>query len=100
MQKLLEDILSKEAIVGIVGMGYVGSALADLIAEKEFSVIGFDINQKRVDSINKQRKKFLRATVNIEELQTCNIILICVQTPVHEDKTPDLRILQSATQSV
>ncbi len=95
---LLEKIKTKKIIVGIVGLGYVGSYLAALIVKKGIETIGFDISQKRVDTLKLQGKKLLRATTDMSLLRDCDVILICVQTPVDENKLPDLRFLIAATE--
>lgn len=93
---LLKKIASKKARVGIVGMGYIGSALAQTISEAKFNVLGFVRRFEKSTQINSQRKKRLKSTTNISLLKTCDIILVCVQTPIHADKTPDLHFVENA----
>src|SRR5881628_1832620 len=50
---LLDRILSKDAVIGICGLGYVGLPLALTFGEKGFPVIGFDIDQRKIDAIEK-----------------------------------------------
>src|SRR2546428_6332165 len=50
---LLERILARQAVVGICGLGYVGLPLALTFGEKGFPVIGFDIDQRKIDAIEK-----------------------------------------------
>uniref|UniRef100_A0A7V4KEP1 Nucleotide sugar dehydrogenase n=1 Tax=Fervidobacterium pennivorans TaxID=93466 RepID=A0A7V4KEP1_FERPE len=112
---LYEKILSKEAVVGVIGMGYVGLPLAVEKARAGYKVVGFDIQQKRVDMINRgenyigdvddnelrefvQAKK-LRATTDFDELKNCDVISICVPTPLDKFKQPDLSyIINSANE--
>lgn len=106
-------IRTKKAEVGIIGLGYVGLPLAVEIAQHGFTVTGFDTDKKRVGKINKGisdisditsralnplvRRKKIRATNNAQRLRVCDIILICVPTPVNENKEPDLSpIIHSA----
>jgi nucleotide sugar dehydrogenase len=113
MSKLYEKILNKSAIIGVMGMGYVGLPLAVEKARAGYNVIGFDIQQKRVDMINKGKnyigdvndeelkqlvsEKRLRATTNFDELENCDVISICVPTPLDKFKQPDLSyIIQTA----
>lgn len=99
-------ITSKKARIGIIGLGYVGLPLAIEIAAKGFTIIGIDIDKDRVSSINKGvsfisdvesvelkkyvRKNLIRATTEQHQLKHCDIILICVPTPVSVNKEPDL----------
>jgi UDP-N-acetyl-D-glucosamine dehydrogenase len=99
-------IRTKKAKIGVIGLGYVGLPLAIEIAAKGFSVIGIDVDENRVKKINngisfisdvessilKQYVKqgLIRATTDHRQLARCNVILICVPTPVNVNKEPDL----------
>jgi UDP-N-acetyl-D-glucosamine dehydrogenase len=99
-------ITSKKARIGIIGLGYVGLPLAIEIAAKGFKIIGIDIDKNRVNGINRGisfisdvesaelkkhvRQKLIRATTEQRQLKHCDIILICVPTPVSVNKEPDL----------
>src|SRR3989338_4282163 len=96
VQKLSQKIASKRARVGIIGMGYVGSALADIIAPVGFQVTGFVTRQEKATAINKKKQKRLRATTDISQLLKQDIIIVCVQTPIYANKDPDLRFLEKA----
>lgn len=102
--------------VGIVGQGYVGLPLALAAISAKMNVIGVDVDLKKVKMLNSgispvdgitnqeiqsalENKKYI-ASSNYEDLLNCNIIIICVPTPLDEDKKPDLSILLSATKSV
>lgn len=99
-KELLKKITSKKAKVGIVGMGYVGSALSDLTISSGFTTIGFVRAPEKAVKINNQKKKKLSGTTDRSLLASCDIIAICVQTPIHEDKTPDLRFLEDSLTQV
>lgn len=81
-EKLQKTIAAEKATVGIVGMGYVGKALAELVNKKSFPLIGFG------------------RTTDTSLLKSCDIILICVQTPIDEAKNPDLQYLKKAIRQV
>jgi UDP-N-acetyl-D-glucosamine dehydrogenase len=98
--KLSKRISSKTAKVGIIGMGYVGAALADIIIKQGFETTGFVRNPDRANKINKQKKSRLSATTDISLLAKQDVILICVQTPVDENKLPDLTALKEASEQV
>lgn len=102
---LLEKINSKRVIVGIIGLGYVG---LPLIREFSFSgtkVIGFDIDNKKVNLLNVGKsyikhipdkivneclKKGFMATIDFSYLKNTDAIIICVPTPLGEHREPDL----------
>ncbi|QLE01917.1 nucleotide sugar dehydrogenase [Galbibacter sp. BG1] len=99
--------------IAIVGLGYVGLPLAVEFARKGFSVIGFDINEKRVGELNAGKdvtdevtsEEFEDAqgivfTANEEDLDDCNVLIITVPTPVDDFKQPDLRPLLAASATV
>ncbi|MEX0748975.1 MAG: nucleotide sugar dehydrogenase [Candidatus Saccharimonadales bacterium] len=99
--------------VAIVGLGYVGLPLALLTAEKDYEVIGIDLDTKKNELINQGRspitddfvdkrlgKVKLQATDKADELRTADIIIVCVPTPVHHDYQPDLGPLKGACTTV
>ena len=104
--RLEEKIKSKSARVGIVGLGYVGLPLAVAFAEAGFKVLGFDVQQKRVDLVNQGNSyiadvpneclsnvladKALQATTEQDRLKETDAICICVPTPLTKTKDPDL----------
>ena len=111
---MLGNLINKrKAKVGIIGLGYVGLPLAIEIANKGFKVIGVDISKERVSNINKGRsfvndvdssslkkivqKKKIWATADYRQLKSCDIILICVPTPVNVNKEPDLTPVVKST---
>ena len=108
--------------IAIIGLGYVGLPLAHAFAKK-YKVVGFDINQKRVDELNSaidntlelssnQLKEvlpkynktlstsYLTLSTNIEDIANCNIYIITVPTPIDRHKTPDLTPLVKASETV
>ncbi|KPJ73894.1 UDP-N-acetyl-D-glucosamine dehydrogenase [candidate division TA06 bacterium DG_78] len=109
-------IKKKKAKIGIIGLGYVGLPLAAEIAKKGFTVIGIDIDRKQVRRVNRgysvvndvdsQTLKMLvksgkiEATTSPRVLKTCDIILICVPTPVNVNKEPDLGPVIKSTREI
>lgn len=100
VKEAVKKIQTRKAKIGIIGMGYVGAALADLVTEKRFETTGFVTRQERADRINERKTTHLRATTNPSDLKKQDVILICVQTPVDESKLPDLRFLTAASEQV
>lgn len=114
---MLNTLIKRKKIkVGVIGLGYVGLPLTVEIANKGAKVIGFDINKKRVAQINNgisaindvasselrkftQNKK-IEATTDFRQLKLCDIILICVPTPVDENKEPDLKPVINSTEEI
>lgn len=98
--RILKNIAAKKARVGIVGIGYVGTALAQANAANGFTTIGFDINPGRVEQINASGQKNLTASSDFSRLAECDIICICVPTPLYPDSKPNLSQLESAAQTI
>jgi UDP-N-acetyl-D-galactosamine dehydrogenase len=98
----------------IVGLGYVGLPLAARFSLKGFDVIGFDINEERVNQLkdnidinNDIPKKNLKnlikncnLTSNLNEIEQSNVYIVTVPTPINDDKTPDLKPLISSSELV
>ena len=115
-ERILERIEKREARVGVVGLGYVGLPLAIVFADAGFEVVGLDVDQARVEAINRGEShvedvsasvvadyvdagKF-SATTNFEVLETCDTILICVPTPLRKTRDPDMAFVVQAAQDV
>lgn len=96
ISKLLGKIKTRKARVGILGIGYVGSALGQASSSAGFKTLGFDIDRGKIDTLNKQKKLKFTATADTSRLAECDIICICVSTPIHQNKTPNLGFLKSA----
>lgn len=106
MTNLEQRLEEKSAVVAVVGLGYVGLPLAVAFAQAGFNVVGFDIQQKRVDLVNKGQSyivdvdskslseaganKLLEATTDQSRLKEVDAICICVPTPLTKTKEPDL----------
>ena len=106
LSRLEQKLKDKTAVVGIVGLGYVGLPLAVAFSHAGFKVVGFDIQQKRVDLVNKGQsyiadvgserlsaaveRSMLEATTDQSRLKEVDAILICVPTPLTTTKEPDL----------
>ena len=113
---MLENIISKlekNPVFGIIGLGYVGLPLAANFCKKNFKVIGFDIDENRVNSLNKQKhylkthfsnemlkefidKQLFHATCNFEEIKEVDVMILCVPTPIDKNHTPVLSYIESA----
>ena len=103
---LLDRIKSKTAKVGVIGLGYVGLPLAVEKAKAGFTVLGFDVQEEKVGKVNRGenyigdvvpeelrdlvQKRLLSATTDFDRLAECDIVAICVPTPLDKFKQPDL----------
>lgn len=113
---LLSRIESHDAVVGIVGIGYVGLPLSVAFAEAGFRTIGLDVNPTVVDGVNNGRSHILditserlevlttpgilEATDDFERLAEADAIVICVPTPLSKTDDPDMSYILSATEAV
>ena len=114
--KLEKKICDKKALVGIVGMGYVGLPLARTFGGVGYRTLGFDVDPAKVRMLNKGRSyiehipdsairalvrsKRFRATSDMRELDKPDAILICVPTPLSKTRDPDMSYVESTTRAI
>jgi UDP-N-acetyl-D-galactosamine dehydrogenase len=108
---IFNDIVAKEKTIAVIGLGYVGLPLA-LEFSKKFRVVGFDINPKRVDMLNRHEdpskevapEEFKGCDIafshKLEDIANCNFYIVAVPTPIDEGKNPDLKPLVGASKTV
>lgn len=115
-ERLIEKIDKKEIIVGVVGLGYVGLPLAVEKAKAGFKTIGFDVQQSKVDLVNKGvnyigdvvneeleeivNSGMLEATTDFSRISEVDFVAICVPTPLDEHQQPDISYVESSCISV
>ena len=115
-QELIGKIKGRSAIIGIVGLGYVGLPLAVAFAQVGFRVIGVDLDARKVDSLNGGESYVedvssadvaalvnagrLRAETSYAALQSADAISVCVPTPLNKTKDPDVSYIMSATNNI
>lgn len=113
---LKEKIEKHTARVGVIGLGYVGLPLAVEKGKVGFPVVGFDINDKRVDRVNAGdnyigdvkdielqdlvQKGVLKATTDFSRLPECDVIIICVPTPLTITRDPDISYIEASAQEI
>lgn len=116
LDQLSTRIESGNATVGIIGLGYVGLPLGVECATSGYKVLGFDISEPVCASINAGKshiedvptdqlaghvkKGLLSATTDFARLKECDVISICVPTPLNKTKDPDLSYVVAAGESV
>jgi UDP-N-acetyl-D-glucosamine dehydrogenase len=114
--RLCAMIRAKQATVGVVGIGYVGLPLAVEKAKVDFPVIGFDRNAFRVAQVNAGINYIrdvldddltrvvssgrLRATTDFSELPQCDVIVICVPTPLTPTRDPDISYIRNVAAEI
>lgn len=114
-EKLMDKINSKTAVLGVLGLGYVGLPLAVEKARAGFQVKGFDVQQKKVDMVNAGHNYIgdvvdddlaalvkegrLMASADFSGIAECDAVAICVPTPLDEHFQPDISyVSESANQ--
>ena len=109
-------IAANTAVAGVVGLGYVGLPLAVELARSGFRTMGFDVNSAVVDGINAGDSHVLDVPANVlkafvgeglisatsdaNDFRACDLISMCVPTPLSKTKDPDLSYIVAATQTV
>src|SRR5208283_3952294 len=106
---------ARQARVGIIGLGYVGLPLALLYSEQKFPVTGFDIDQRKIDTlanggtyivritpaeIAAAKANGFKATADYSQLTAMDAIIICVPTPLNEYHEPDLSYITDTAHAV
>ena len=111
MSNLYDQILKKEAKIGVIGLGYVGLPIA-LAFAKKVSVVGFDINAERVAMMNNNvdpsdelessdfENSDITFTANTEDLKDVKFFIVAVPTPIDNYNKPDLRPLLGASKTI
>ena len=113
---LKDKILSKEAKIGIMGLGYVGLPLALEFAQSGYKVIGFDVDREKINALLNGDsyiidvdsksikevffKKNFSPTYDFRKLQEVDVVIICVPTPLRKTKDPDISYILSALNEI
>ncbi len=115
-RQLGERIRNHEALVGVIGLGYVGLPLLDAYVRAGFATIGFDVDAAKVEQLNRGRsyiahipsqqiaawlqERRFRATCDMAELGQPDVILICVPTPLTDSRDPDLQYVEATVRAI
>jgi UDP-N-acetyl-D-glucosamine dehydrogenase len=113
---LLNKLAERRAVVGVIGLGYVGLPLAAEFAGAGLKAIGFDLDETRVATINNGRSYIpdvstetinglvergkLKASCNFSHLSETDAVIICVPTPLRKTKEPDISYILAAAEQV
>ena len=114
--QLMSLITNKQAQVGVIGLGYVGLPLLVEFASKGFRAIGFEVDETKAQRINDGqsyigdvpaprlnemvKSERLRATTDFNNLSDCDVIIICVPTPLRKTKEPDVSYILAAAEEI
>jgi UDP-N-acetyl-D-glucosamine dehydrogenase len=115
LREIKQRIESREARIGIVGMGYVGLPLALLFSEEGFAITGFDIDVRKVETLNQggsyivripgadvqsAQKNGFEATADYSRIGQMDVVIICVPTPLNEHHEPDLSFVTGTVKAM
>lgn len=116
MEKLLERFEGGEGCVGVIGLGYVGLPLAIVFHGGGLDVLGFDVDEDKVDSVNTgksyirhianetvegmNRSGRFRATSKFEDLEKVDAYVMCLPTPLGPHEEPDMSYVFDATKRI
>ncbi|MDX0583422.1 nucleotide sugar dehydrogenase [Sinorhizobium medicae] len=114
--RLLESISRRTACVGVIGLGYVGLPLAVATARSGFQVTGFDVDPGKIVALDAGRSYIeavedealareseagrFRSTTDFSDLGLCDVIIICVPTPLTRHRDPDLSFVENTSRSI
>ena len=116
LSEQLEKINNKTFTVGIIGLGYVGLPLMWTFHKKDMPVLGFDVDQKKVDCV-KSGTPYIKhlgeemmgklaksdkcdATSDFSRMKEADALLMCVPTPLNHHREPDMEYVEKTTRTV
>ncbi|WP_339733711.1 nucleotide sugar dehydrogenase [uncultured Gimesia sp.] len=114
--QLEQAIKDKTAIIGIIGLGYVGLPLIDAFVNSGFKAMGFDVDQNKVDQLQAGKsyiqhipsktvsgwleKKQFESTTDLSRMKEADALLICVPTPLTTSRDPDLSYVENTAKAI
>lgn len=114
--EIVRKFQSKEAVIGVIGLGYVGLPLGIAYAKKGFNVLGFDLDQSKIKNLEKGKsyikhissdlisdvvaEKKLSATTDFSRLPEADAVIICVPTPLNEYREPDISFVENTAKTI
>jgi UDP-N-acetyl-D-glucosamine dehydrogenase len=113
--KLIQKIAQRDAVIGIFGMGYVGQPLALRYANVGYKVLGFDIDQAKVDSLNRgvsgiehistadilaANAAGMHCTTDFSRTKEADALILCVPTPLNRYREPDLSFVTTTIEQI
>lgn len=114
--QLLRKINSRQAVVGIIGLGYVGLPLLLAVNRAGFEAIGFDLDPRKTELLKQGKSYFAHisddkirelntagryeATTDFSRLKDCDAVIICVPTPLNVNREPDLSFVVNTARQI
>ncbi|UUD64060.1 UDP-N-acetyl-D-glucosamine 6-dehydrogenase [Pseudomonas seleniipraecipitans] len=114
-ESAIQAFRSKDALIGIVGLGYVGLPLMLRYNDIGYRVLGLDVDEKKVDQLNagqsyiehihsekvsRARKNGFEATIDFSRASECDALILCVPTPLNKYREPDMSYVISTADSI
>ncbi|HOA97052.1 MAG TPA: nucleotide sugar dehydrogenase [Acetivibrio saccincola] len=117
LESIKNKIKEKKAIIGIIGLGYVGLPLALTFAESGYRVIGFDKDEKKIVKINEEKVSYIKhihdsrvknsvengrlfATSDLSKVENLDAIILCLPTPLNKYREPDLSFVINSVNGI
>jgi UDP-N-acetyl-D-glucosamine dehydrogenase len=115
-ERLVELLRTKQAVIGVIGLGYVGLPLVRAFTTAGFRCLGFDVDQSKVEKLSAGasyikhidsaalalliREKKFEPTSDMGRLAEADCVIICVPTPLNESRDPDLSYIEGTANSI
>jgi UDP-N-acetyl-D-glucosamine dehydrogenase len=111
-KEFIKKISNKKAVIGVIGLGYVGLPLVIEFAKRGFCVFGFDIDEKKIEMLNKGKSyikhinlgelkgKRFTPTSDFSKLREVDCIIICVPTPLNRYREPDMTFVFNTAKTI
>tara|TARA_B100000780_G_C21113723_1_gene450312 strand:+ start:940 stop:2247 length:1308 start_codon:yes stop_codon:yes gene_type:complete len=111
----MQDKIKDQIIVGVIGLGYVGLPLAMLFIKNNIMTYGFDIDRNKIDMLSEGKsyighiksndikninKDIFKPTTDFSQVHICDVLIICVPTPLNNNREPDLSYVVATLESV
>jgi UDP-N-acetyl-D-glucosamine dehydrogenase len=116
VEALCAAYISRKAVIGVIGLGYVGLPLACAICDKNFNAVGFDVDAGKIDKLNNGQSYIgnihnarvsqfvksgkLKPTGDFSELARMDAIIMCVPTPLDRNREPDMTYIVKTARTI